>query len=312
MKNFDLLKIAYKWKMTLILVVLATAILSVLFSSPFFIQPKYKSTAIIYPYNIAPYSQESPTEQMIQLFQADSVFTHVTEHFNLIKHYDLDTTSPTLQFELLSTYNKNVSIKKTEYEAVKIEVLDTKPEVACGMINEMISAFNANTLILNKKKSFESLSVYKNQLTEKQQQIDSISHSLKNISTKYGIIDYSSQSKELMREYYKNLSTGNEKKINELTNALRNMEELGAKYNEMRLHLDHATEEYSFILTEYNKALTDTQKKITYTNVIVKPVPADKKSYPIRWIIVAISCCSTFLFSYIVILIIEGKKLIDQ
>jgi len=90
------------------------------------------------------------------------------------------------------------------------------------------------------------------------------------------------------------------------------MEELGAKYNEMRLHLDHATEEYSFILTEYNKALTDTQKKITYTNVIVKPVPADKKSYPVRWIIVAISCCSTFLFSYIVILIIEGKKLIDQ
>lgn len=289
-----------------------TAILSIFISSPVFIKPKYKSIAVIYPYNIAPYSQESPTEQMIQLFQADSVFTHVTEYFNLAQHYDLDTTAATAKYDLLSAYNKNVTIKKTEYEAVKIEVLDTKPEIACGMINEMIRAFNANTLLLNKKKSFESLNVFKSLLEEKQTQIDSINRALKEISTKYGIIDYSSQSKELMREYYKNLASGNDRKTSELTNALRNMEELGAKYNEMRLHLDHATLEYSNILSEYNIALTDTQKQITYTNVIVKPVPADKKSYPIRWIIVVVSCCSALLFSYIIILLIENKKLIDQ
>src|ERR1035437_10485091 len=123
MKNFDLLTIVLKWKITLAVVIGITIVLSSVFSSPYFIKPKYKSNTIIYPSNLTPYSQESPTEQMLQLFQSDSIFNHVVDHFHLIQHYRLDSASPIIHNELLAIYNENVSIKKTEYEAVKIEVI---------------------------------------------------------------------------------------------------------------------------------------------------------------------------------------------
>ena len=308
MKNFDLLNIILKWKVTLAVVIGLSVILSVVFSSPFFIKPKYKSTAIIYPSNLMPYSQESPTEQMLQLFQSDSVFNHVAEYFRLVKHYGLDSASPTIHYELMGIYNENVSIKKTEYEAVKIEVMDQEPETACNMINEMVNAFNAYTLNLNKAKSKELVNIFGVQLKRKEMQIDSINTALKELAVKFGIIDYKAQSRELSKEYYRTVATGNEKKINELTNSMRNLEERGGKFHELQEHLDHSAKEYGKLLIQYNTVLADSEKHLTYTNMVVKPYPSDKKAYPIRWLIVTVSACASALFSLLVIMIIEGRK----
>lgn len=312
MKNFDLLNIILKWKITLVIVIALAVVLSSVFSSPFFIKPKYKSTAVIYPSNLMPYSQESPTEQMLQLFQSDSIFNHLSDYFHLIQHYELDSASPTIHNELLGIYNENVSIKKTEYEAVKIEVTDHEPEVACSMINEMVNAFNAYTLKLNKAKSRELVTIFGNQMKTKQQQIDSINGALKELAVKFGIIDYKAQSRELSKEYYRTIATGNEKKINELTNSLRNLEERGGKFHELQQHLNQSTKEYGKLLIHYNTAVSDSEKQLTYTNVVVKPFPSDKKSYPVRWLIVTIATFASLLFSLIVIMIIEGRKTNNQ
>ncbi|MBI3502210.1 MAG: hypothetical protein HY063_10470 [Bacteroidetes bacterium] len=308
MKNFDLLNILLKWKVTLTVVIALAIALSAIFSSPFFIKPKYKSTAIIYPSNLMPYSQESPTEQMLQLFQSDSIFNHVADYFHLVQHYKLDSASSTIHNELLSIYNENVSIKKTEYEAVKIEVLDIDAQVASDMINEMINAFNAFTLKMNKEKSRELVKIFSDQMKNKQTQIDSINTALKELGVKFGIIDYKAQSRELSKEYYRTLATGNEKKINELTDALRNLEERGGKFYELQEHLSQSTAEYAKLLSQYNTVVNDSEKKLTYTNVVVKPFPSDKKAYPVRWLIVTVAAFAATLFALIVIMIMEGRK----
>ncbi|MEK6615718.1 MAG: Wzz/FepE/Etk N-terminal domain-containing protein [Bacteroidota bacterium] len=308
MKNFDLLTILLKWKITLVIVSALAVVLSSVFSSPFFIKPKYKSTAVIYPSNLMPYSQESTTEQMLQLFQSDSIFNHLADYFHLIRHYELDSASPTIHHELLVTYNENVSIKKTEYEAVKIEVMDQKPEVACSMINEMVNAFNAYTLKLNREKSRELVPIFGNLMKTKQEQIDSITTALKELAVKFGIIDYKAQSRELSKEYYRTIATGNEKKINELTNSLRNLEERGGKFHELQQHLNQSTKEYGKLLIQYNTVVSDAEKHLTYTNMVVKPFPSDKRAYPVRWLIVTIATFASVLFSLIVIMLIEQRK----
>ena len=110
MNNFDILKIILKWKTVLVIVIISSIILSSIFSSPYFIKPKYKSTAIIYPSNLAPYGIETPTEQMLQLFQSNSIFNHIVNRFNLIEHYELDSTSSATHYKLQKTYNENISI----------------------------------------------------------------------------------------------------------------------------------------------------------------------------------------------------------
>jgi len=308
MKNFDLINIILKWKITLGIVIVFAVILSSVFSSPFFIKPKYKSTAIIYPSNLTSYSHETPTEQMLQLLQSDSIFTRLADYFHLIEHYELDSAGPTVHHDLFATYSENISIRKTEYEAVKIEVTDHYPEVACNMINEMVNAFNAYTLNLNQSKSRELVNIYGDQMKTKHEQIDSINSSLKELAVKFGIIDYKAQSRELSKEYYRTVATGNEKKINELTNSMRNLEERGGKFHELQQHLKQATLEYSRILEKYNTVVNDSEKYLTYSNVVVKPFPSDKKSYPVRWLIVTIATFASVLFSLIVIMIIEGRN----
>lgn len=308
MKDFDLLNIVNKWKVTLAIVLGSSIVLSAIFSSKYFIDPKYKSWAVIYPSNLMPYSQESPTEQMLQLFQSDSIFNHVVNHFKLASHYELDSLSPVIHNELLNIYNENVSIKKTEYEAVKIEVLDKDPEVASNMINEMVNAFNAYTLKLNKQKSAELVEIFEEQLDRKGMQIDSINTALKEIAVKFGIVDYVAQSRELSKEYYRTIASGNEKKIGELTNSMRNLEERGGKFHELQNHLWNSTQEYATLQTQYNTLLSDSKKSLTYTNMVVKPFPSQKKAYPIRWLIVTISACASTLFALMVIAILEGKK----
>ncbi|TAL58150.1 MAG: hypothetical protein EPN85_12240 [Bacteroidetes bacterium] len=308
MKNFDLLNIILKWKITLAIVLGSSIVLSAIFSSAFFIDPKYKSWAIIYPSNLMPYSQESPTEQMLQLFQSDSIFNHVVEHFHLIGHYKLDSLSPIIYNQLQNIYNENVSVKKTEYEAVKIEVLDKDPQVACNIINEMVNAFNAYTLKLNRQKSKELVDIFGEQLNRKGLQIDSITTAMKEIAVKFGIIDYGAQSRELSKEYYRTIVGGNERKINELTNSMRNLEERGGKFWELQNHLHNSTSEYASLQTHYNIVLSDSKKNLTYTNMVIKPYPSNKKAYPIRWLIVTISACASGLFSLLVIMIIEGRK----
>jgi hypothetical protein len=46
---------------------------------------------------------------------------------------------------------------------------------------------------------------------------------------------------------------------------------------------------------------------MTYSNMITRPFVADKKSYPIRWLIVVVVTIAAFVFAMLAILIIEKR-----
>ena len=66
---------------------------------------------------------------------------------------------------------------------------------------------------------------------------------------------------------------------------------------------------YAQFKIEYEDALRFYEAKLTYCNVITNPFPADKKSYPIRWLIVVMTFILTFFFSIVVILMVENLRL---
>jgi len=71
--SIELINLLARWKKQLMIVGLASLVLSAVFSSPFFIKPKFKSTAIVYPSNLIAYSTESATEQMLQITQSTDI-----------------------------------------------------------------------------------------------------------------------------------------------------------------------------------------------------------------------------------------------
>ena len=293
------IRLLVKWKKHFILITIIAAVLSVIFSGPWFIKPKYKSYSIIYPSNLFPYSTESPTEQMLQLFGSSEIRNTVIHKFNLAQHYDIDTSSPPAIYNLINEYESNISVTRTEYESIEIKVLDTDPGLACAMVNEIIKGVNTKTRSLQREKTKEILLINENQLVFQRKQLDSVSVILQELRLKYNLLNYDIQVKEYSKGYASALASG--KNLKGIDVMLRNLQEKGGEYYSLSKTYEALLQSYNETKLAYDNTLKDLNKILTYTSEITPPVIADKKSYPIRWLIVLISVVSANLFLFIIL-----------
>ncbi len=307
--SVDLLRLISKWKKHLIIVGLISLVGSILFSSPLFVKPKYKSFALIYPSNLIAYSTESSTEQMLQLTQSYEIRDKIISTFRLFNHYRIDTLKNKFyRSEVYKKYDENILIKKTEYESMEITVYDTDPIIASAIADSIIHFFNQKARNLQIEKSREVMIIAKNQLIKKKSEMDSMDNTLHEYSTKYGLLDYKSQSKEITRAYMRALSTGNTKAINESNKILEGLRDKGTEFNALNEHLWRIRGTYNDLLLAYDNAYRDVYKNLTYANVVTRPFPSDKKAYPIRWLIVVVSVGSSLLLAFMILLIFDSKK----
>jgi len=306
-KEKSLFDIILKWKKSLLIVGGLTIALSSLFSSAWFITPLFKSTAILYPANIIPFGSESETEQMIQVLQSDAITDSLIHIFNLNQHYGIDSINdPFHRTHLLEQFHDNVIVKKTEYESVQVEVLDKDPKVASDMANNMIKLFDAKEQQLQKQKAMEKYIVVKNQLIRLQSEMDSMELIVQGMRTADGLLDYSLQTEYAMRNYLKSVAErGNGKNLDSFLEKLKTK---GGKFLIITENLWRMRSQYADLKEKHDEALKEVNKKLSYSNVVVKPFPADKKSYPVRWLIVVTALFSTWLLSIIVISALENYR----
>jgi uncharacterized protein involved in exopolysaccharide biosynthesis len=298
-----------KWKLHFIVVTIVALVAACVFSSAFFIPPKYKSFALIYPSNIIPYSSETPSEQLLQLLESADIRNAVVQKFGLAAHYDIDTTGDAGYTDLVNTYLSNVEVRRTQFNSIEIRVFDTDPKLASDMVMEIINALNVKARSLQREKTKEVVVIFKNLMDTKKRQVDSIDAVLQEYRVKYQLLDYDIQTEEVTKSYYKALSGGARKEnLKDIDAMMRNLEEKGGEYYKTKQTLDITLNSFNTAKLEYDQALSDLNKELTYTNIVSKPFPADKKSYPVRWLIVLISVSSANFFLLFLILIKDASK----
>lgn len=306
--NSEIFQIAFRRRWHLLIIVGSAILLAFIFSGETFIQPKFKSTAIVYPVNIIPYSMESPTEQLLQLFHSADVRSLMVKRFNLAKHYEIEPKSKGALTKLNNSYDENILVRKTEFESIKIDITDINPDTACNMVNGLIESVDKKARLLQREKTKEVVKIFSDQLFVKQKQIDSLENINNLLRVRYGLLDYKSQAKEATKSYLKLVSGGASKdKLREVDSMLRNLEEKGGAQIAVTDQLDGLRKSYNEIKTEYDKAISDLTKELTYSNVITKPFPADAKCYPVRSLIVIISAFSGFLLGLLIFVILDRR-----
>ena len=302
------IRLLFRWKFHLAVILIIAAGASVLFSSEWFITPRFKSTAVIYPSNLIPYGSETPTEQMLQLLQASDIRDNIIAKYDLAKHYNIDTARAGAKSALIAEFRDNVIIRKTEYESVKIEVWDVNPETAASIAKDMIHFLNMKARTLQRQKSAEVVTMYEQQLKAKQAELDTIDAQLKELRVKYGLLDYESQVKELTKKYLATAKTGDKASLSEVDLMMRNLEEKGGEFVALEDLAKRNRKAYNEIKILYETASRDVTKELTYSNIVEAPVPADKKSYPVRWLIVLGVTSATFMLALIVLAFVDRKK----
>jgi uncharacterized protein involved in exopolysaccharide biosynthesis len=305
--NLDLLEILYKWRKALIATFIISLLASIIFSGPFFIKPKYKANAVMYPVNMSPFGNENTVEQAMQIMQSDEIQFKIADKFKLMEHYDIDATDEYAHSKLLKELEDNTSISKTEYESIEIKVMDTDPKLAVNIVLAYIDFFNQKELSLKREKIEEVVTIIKNQYDKKKTEMDSVEAKLKNLRVRYGLLNYDAQTKVVSKNYYKSL-TNNSSDLDKLTDMKKNLEEKGGEFIALSEHAYRIRAMYNDLQVQYESALKDLQKNLTHSNIIMPPYPADKKSYPVRGIIILIAVFSTLLFTLILIYLLENAK----
>lgn len=308
--NLNVINTLLRWRVHLAVIMLIALVGSTLFSGSWLITPKFKSWAVVYPSNIAPYSEESETEQMYQILQASYVRDRVVEEFDLGKHYEISSEDKYYNSILFHLYNENINISKTPSEALRIEVLDKDPVIAKQIVDLIILSYSEKIDMLHVEKFDEVVNMWQRARTRKLITIDSLEIKLKKLAVEDGLLEYGSQSAEVMKGILGTVEGGatriNHSEVSKLRKSIE------AKGGILFLTLETLKQEIillNHINHEYDVAYTNYDRQFSYTNIIEAPFAADKKSYPVRWLIVALTMFTTLLLALMIIGVIENLRI---
>lgn len=290
-------------------VTIAAAALGAIFSGPRFITPRFRSSAIVYPVNLNSYSIETRADQLLQLLESNSIRDSLVKRFDLVRHYGIDTAAPPGRTWLRDLYKERVEIGKTRFESVEIEVTDEDPVLARDMVNEILRQVDLLNRRLMHANAREVLTIMERTLAVLKERSDSVAARLDTLRSGTGLLEYKTQTEELTKAYMRLLTHGGSAgQKDQVLAMLKDLEQRGGEFHSLSELNDLLIKSYSKQLAEYQKVLVDVDKELSITNVVTYPEVSDKKIYPVRWIIVAISMASALLLCYILVFLREQRR----
>lgn len=298
-----------RWKFHLIVLGIITVALAILFSSSLFITPLFKSQARVYPINIKAFSEESESEQMLEVVSSTDIKRKMVEVFNLKERYGIKDDNRFAQTQVLRKYDEYVSSSKTRYETIELQVMDSDPELASAMVDSLIAFYNAKMLEMRQAKYADELRGYQNDLRRKQAEIDSLNSQMEVFRKEYGILDYESQTLQLTLGYAEVLARGAARSsVDDLQKRLALLGDKGGGFLLMQSKMEDLEKQREEIGQNLEEVQSLVNRQENFALVVEEPFPADKKSYPTRWIILLASLLSVEFLAVLLILLFDPRE----
>jgi uncharacterized protein involved in exopolysaccharide biosynthesis len=318
----NILNIVIKRRYLLIIISIISIIVSSVIS--LMITPKFKSTHILFPASSASISQslvaeshgkkdifkfgeEEDVEQLIQVLQSTEIRNSIINKYDLINHYDIDTDGNYPMTNLYKTYEKNVKISRTEFMSIKIDVLDECPQTAANIANNISELADSTIRRMRKERIERAFAIVSKEFEEQKRKIKEIEDSL-NVLSALGVIDVKSQAEVYSDQYASALASGNRKGAEEIGEKLKVLEQYGSASLILKEKMFEEVKKLAQIETKYVEAKIDLEENLPNKYVVDYADVSERKSYPIRWLIVAVSLFSTLLFSLLVLVFLESVK----
>lgn len=323
LNSVNLFYLLIKWRLPLIIITSVSILAAVIFSSPFFIKPKFKSSVIMFPVatnsiskvlisqntgikeDILGIGEEEQAEQMLQMLNSNLIRDRVIEKYNLFEHYRISKDSKHKYTRLHREYENNVKFRRTEYMAVKITVFDTDPQVAADMANDIAALLDSTRIIMQKDRAVKAFQIVNEEYVSLEQEIASIVGSLRYLGSK-GINDYERQAEVLNQQLAISLSQNNQSAVRAIQQKLDTLGKYGGEFLSLKNALEFKTEQLTLLKTKYQEAKVDAEQFLPQKFIVNSAYKAEVKSYPIRWIIVVVTAFIVFFTAILTIIIVEN------
>jgi len=312
----------YKWRKSLFIVMVIALVGSWFFSCPWFITPKFKSTVILFPasntsvskallgeqsakgQDLTSFGEDEQAEQLLQILNSNKIRDKVVRQFNLMAHYGIDSTSSYKYSKLFKEYENNISFRRTEYMAVQISVYDADPQMAANIANTIASLLDSTKNDMQRQRSIKGYKVVEAEYNTMKQEVSEIVDSLIVLGS-LGVNDVEYQSQVLNQQYAIALMNGNKTAQIALQKKLDILGKYGGIYMSLKNALEFKTEQLTLLQAKFKESKVDAEENLPQKFIVSDAFQAERKSYPVRWLIVIVSTISALFIAIIVIMIME-------
>lgn len=325
-QSTNLITFLYKWRKPLIILPLVTGIAAAILSGPSFITPKYQSTVVVYATttnsiskailpqtgfadeDVLEFGDEERAEQLLQILNTDEIRDSIVSKYNLMEHYDIDPESPYKFTELRETFSDNVEFRRTEFQSVEISVLDEEPQMAADIANDISRLLNKVKNRIQRERAYLALQIVENSYKQIRAEERTLEDALRKLRVEKGVHDYEAQAAVYSEQIaMATVELGpDHARTRALRESLDTIAKYGGRYVDMREELQLLKEEEIKIKTKLDQARVDYNQSLPASFEINSAFPAEKKTYPIRSLIVLISMLGTFIATLVLILVVSA------
>ncbi len=351
---FYLINLIFKWKWPILIISILATIVTYIFTGPKFISPEYKSTVVFYPtsnasisstlmtepgmtrFNLLEFGSDEDGEQILQILKSDDVKNAVIKHFNLAKHYNLDTTNGVSWYTLQTLLSKQVEVKQTEFKAIQITVYDTDAQTAADIANYMANYSGYQKNLIQKIKAKEALEIIQNEYATEKKVVDSMDRTLMKLR-EAGVYDYFEQSKQLneawtlnttrlqqesaiLKVYESNKSSlpdtmiikakarvkGYEAALKSIEPSMNAIKKYGGVYLDNINTLEIERKKLSSLKMRYESTKLDFEKELSQKFIINQASKPEVAARPRRMLSSGLSFVSTIFLSILLIVLIDA------
>lgn len=329
-REFDssnLLFFMFKWRKQLIVVTFAAALISAGVS--FLLEERFLATTIFFPAensslskavmtedaaaknDISAFGEQEKAEAMIQILKSDEIKWRIWGKYNLMEHYGIDPKEQFANTKLSKKWENRVSYKRTEFNSIRVDVLDTDPNMAADIANDIAALVDTVKNQMLRDRAREALKVVEKEYFGLLEYMNELDDSLTLLRNK-GVHDHEKQIESLTKVYYESVANNNRRAMEELGAALDTLAKYGSAHISMTENLEFLRERYVMLKGKYEEVRVDATQSGTHKFMVNKATPAEKREYPVRSLIVLVSTLATFLLAILVIIGVENFKKFAQ
>lgn len=260
----------------------------------------YKSTSIFYPYNpklsdprtlyvkdvnYNIFGKGDDLDRIISIANSSEIHRDMINEFDLFEHYNIDTgaTAMTLALE---EFEGNFSIIRNDQGALEVSIYDQDEKLASDMVKIIVGKINYINIETIRKNNQKLLGVYENHMKERQREVKNLQDSLMVLREKYQLfVPLSKLSLSDMKSFSTN----------------RGVDEISS----MEVQLEHVNIEYVTVKESYTQTKSTLDNFVQSLFIVEEAIPAEKKSKPVRWLIVLSALIIAFFLSTLYAVVID-------
>lgn len=209
------LRSLWTWRMPIIYVTAAGAVLSVIISlllpnyftgstSFLAISPDQSSIDGVFGTSNARlqfYGNGDDIDRLMAVAESDELVDFMVDSFHLYFVYDIDSTKQKAPLYVRREFLSNYEVTKTSRDAIKLEIVDRDPKRAAAMARVAREKINEITLGLIHATQARSAAGLRGEVTQRERNLQELNERITELRDKSGIYDTDAQSEALANRY---------------------------------------------------------------------------------------------------------------